>query len=38
MSLTPTEEIMTCGMIRRKTKEKRGPCMILQGVWEHTHT
>ena len=31
MSLTPTQEIMTCDMIRRKTKEKRGPHEICRA-------
>ena len=38
MCLTPTREIMTCDVIRRKTKEKRGPVCDVQGVWENTLT
>ena len=31
MCLTPTQEIMTCDMVRRKTKEKRGAYMICRA-------
>ena len=31
MSLTPTQEFMTCDMIKRKTREKRGPDEICRA-------
>ena len=33
MCLTPTQEIMMCDMIRRKTKETRGPYMLCRACW-----
>ena len=38
MCLTPTQETMTCDMIRRKTKKNGEPAYDMQGVWEHPCT
>ena len=38
MSLTPPQEFMTCDMIRRKTKGKRGPLMTCRACGEHSQT
>ena len=38
MSLTPTQGFMTCDMIKRKTREKRGPHMTCGACGEHSQT